>query len=148
MKTIILKCFCKNVNMLLKKKRSLSLFWWFCWRKFWWRKLNIRKFQTFLVPSWNIRNVLSLWLKSSIFQNIRKFCFCFLRQTFYFSSFGWKVQFSISANIKKCFLRKYKKSFSWENIRICFNIRARKFHFWKCKEFFWIFWVWTGKCAR
>ena len=147
MKTIILKCFCKNVNMLLKKKRSLSLFWWFRWRKFWWRKLNIRKFQTFLVPSWNIRNVLSLGLKSSIFQNIRKFCL-FPQANFLFFKLWLKSAVFHFCKYKKCFLRKYKKSFSWENIRICFNIRARKFHFWKCKEFFWIFWVWTGKCAR
>ena len=51
---------------------------------------------------------------------------------FYFSSLGWKVQDSISGNIRKAFFwENIRKAFFWENTRAAFfwgNIR---------KAFFW-----------
>ena len=94
--------------------------------------------------SWNIRNfffgVFVSWifsvlqLRSSISWNTRNFFSGWI--FFIFSSLGWKGW--------GAFLRKYKK---------LFNLRVRKFHFPKYKEFFsgriFLFWgTWAEKCAR
>ena len=73
------------------------------------------------VPSWNIINFLSLGLKNIMSQNIRKFHFSFQGRISFISRFCWKVQGSISGNIRYAFF--------WEN-------RGIHFHFQKCKEFF------------
>ena len=49
--------------------------------------------------------------------------------------------------------QKYKKSFIFRKYKKVLNLRVRKFHFLKCKEFFsgWIFLffrAWAEKCAR
>ena len=96
------------------------------------RKLFLR--QALRSLYWNIRKFLILWLRSVIFWD----------WFFYFSNLEviyWNFLFiglenSISWNIGVPFSPNLKKAFFWENVRNFFNIRVRKSHFLKYKEFF------------
>ena len=82
----------------------------------------------------------------------------FLRVYFFFELGLKSAGFHFRKYKKNFLLRNYKKSFLLREYKNLFNIRARKFHFGKYKEFFsgqifffffyflFFFLVWAGKC--